>query len=339
MTEGGKMSVLQAEYYIPLDGNRVKCVLCPRECTIPDGGQGFCLVRKNRKGVLYTTVYGEITSAAYDPVEKKPLYHFYPGSVIFSIGTNGCNLDCKSCQNWEISRQETDRQSFSPEMTVAYAGRYGSIGVAYTYNDPIIWFEYVKDTAKKVKEVGLVNVMVTNGNINLDALRELLPFVDAFNVDLKGMDSEYYLKFSSFPSPNVWKVCEEIKKAGKHLELTKLVVPGFDEFTPEYFERFGRWIAENLGKDVPLHYSRFFPAYKLLSTPPTPVEVLDLAYDVTKEYLYYVYVGNVIKPERESTYCPTCGELLVRREGYNVQVLFTPDGKCPNCKRAVDFVF
>ncbi|SMO37652.1 pyruvate formate lyase activating enzyme [Balnearium lithotrophicum] len=330
-----------ASYWEPLEDKKVRCTLCPRNCIIPNGGKGFCLVRVNEDGNLFTTVYSEITSANYDPVEKKPLYHFYPGSVIFSIGTNGCNLDCKSCQNWEIARQDTPhmRQVFTPEAAVEYAKRYGSIGIAYTYNDPIIWFEYVKDTAERMKEAGLVNVMVTNGNINIEALRELLPLMDAFNVDLKGMDRDYYLKFSSFPNPNVWQTCEEIKKAGKHLELTKLIVPGFDNFTPEYFERFGKWISENLGKDVPLHYSRFFPAYKLMDTPPTPVEVIDMAYDVTKDYLWYVYVGNVIEPERESTYCPQCGELLVKRVGYNVEVLFTKDGKCPNCGRPVDFVF
>jgi pyruvate formate lyase activating enzyme len=335
------MAEVVAKYWETLDNQKVKCTLCPRNCVIPEGGKGFCLVRVNRGGKLYTTVYSEITSANYDPVEKKPLYHFYPGSVIFSVGTNGCNLDCKSCQNWEISRRDTPdlRQTFTPDMAVEYAKRYGSIGIAYTYNDPIIWFEYVKDTAEKIKEAGLVNVMVTNGNINLEALREILPLIDAFNVDLKGMDRDYYLRFSSFPNPNVWQVCEEIKKAGKHLELTKLIVPGFDEFTPEYFERFGKWISENLGKDVPIHYSRFFPAYKLLNTPPTPVEVLNMAYDVTKEYLWYVYVGNVIEPERESTYCPECGELLVKRAGYNVEVLFGKDGKCPRCGRPVDFVF
>ncbi|MEO2068417.1 MAG: AmmeMemoRadiSam system radical SAM enzyme [Desulfurobacteriaceae bacterium] len=333
------MLTVLADYWEPLEDNKVRCTLCPRNCTILDGGQGFCLVRKNRGGKLYTTVYGEITSLAYDPIEKKPLYHFYPGSVILSVGTNGCNLDCKSCQNWEISRQETKREIFLPEIAVEYAKQYGSIGIAYTYNDPIIWFEFVKDTAKRIKEAGLVNVMVTNGNISIDALREILPFIDAFNVDLKGMDKEYYSKFSSFPNPNVWKVCEEIRKAGKHLELTKLIVPGFDEFTEDFFERFGKWISENLGRDVPIHYSRFFPAYKLMNTPPTPLEVLNLAYDVTKEYLYYVYVGNVIEPERESTHCPLCGEILVRRIGYDVEVLFPESGECPRCGRPVDFVF
>jgi pyruvate formate lyase activating enzyme len=222
-----------ASYWEPAEGNKVRCTLCPRECLIPEGGKGFCLVRQNKGGKLVTTIYGEITSANYDPVEKKPLYHFYPGRVIFSIGTNGCNLDCKSCQNWEISRRDTPeiRQPLPPELVPKYAGMHGSVGVAYTYNDPIIWFEYVKDAAEKVKEAGLKNVMVTNGNINLDALRELLPLIDAFNVDLKGMDRDYYLKFSSFPNPNVWQVCEEIKKAGKHLELTKLIVPGFATYT------------------------------------------------------------------------------------------------------------
>jgi pyruvate formate lyase activating enzyme len=335
------MPTVVASYWEPLEGGKVRCKLCPRECVIPDGGQGFCLVRKNRGGELVSTVYGEVTSAGYDPIEKKPLYHFYPGSVIFSIGTNGCNLDCKSCQNWEISRRDTPhlRQQITFDALVSYGARYGSIGVAYTYNDPIIWFEFVKDAAWRVKEAGLVNVLVTNGNINLQPLRELLPLVDAFNVDLKGMDPDYYLRFSSFPRPNVWQVCEEIKKSGKHLELTKLIVPGFDEFTPEYFERFAKWVAENLGKDTPIHYSRFFPAYKLQNTPPTPVEVIDMAYEVSKEYLYYVYVGNVIEPERESTYCPACGALLVKRVGYEVEVLFTDDGKCPKCGRPVDFVF
>jgi len=333
------MPLVEAKYYETLENGLVRCLLCPRHCTIPIGGKGFCLVRKNAGGILVTSVFSEITSAAYDPIEKKPLYHFYPGSVIFSIGTNGCNLDCKSCQNWEISRRETEREVLTPEMAVSYAGRYGSIGIAYTYNDPIIWFEYLLETAPLVKEAGYVNVMVTNGNIELEPLRELLPFIDAFNVDLKGMDRDYYLKFSAMPNPNVWRVCEEIKKAGKHLELTKLIVPGFDQFTPEYFERFAKWIRENLGPDVPIHYSRFFPAYKLMDTPPTPVEVLNTAYEVSREYLYYVYVGNVIEPERESTYCPNCGALLVRRVGYNVEVLFGKDGKCPECGRKVDFVY
>jgi len=332
------MPKITAKYWESLDGGKVKCKLCPRECVIPEGGKGFCLVRKNEKGELITVIYDEITAANYDPVEKKPLYHFFPGSTIFSIGTNGCNLDCKSCQNWEISRRETLREVFSSDSAVNYAKRYGSIGIAYTYNEPTIWFEYVLDTAKKIKDAGLVNVMVTNGNISLDALKELLPLIDAFNVDLKGMTKDYYLKFSSMPNPNVWEVCEEIKKAGKHLELTKLIVPGFEDFKPETFERYARWVAESLGKEVPLHFSRFFPAYKLLDTPPTPVEVIDMAYDVAKEFLYYVYVGNVVEPERESTYCPKCGQMLVKRVGYNVEVMFK-DGVCPNCGRKVDFVY
>ncbi len=333
------MSTVEAKYYETLEGNKVRCLLCPRQCVIPDGGSGFCLIRKNVGGKLYTTTYGELSSANYDPVEKKPLYHFYPSSNIFSIGTNGCNLDCKSCQNWEIARRVTPRQSISFEDLVKLAGQYGSIGVAYTYNDPIVWFEYVKDAARVIKDAGLVNVMVTNGNINMDALKELLPFMDAFNVDLKGMDKGFYERFSSMPNANVWSVCEEIKRAGKHLELTKLIVPGFDEFTPEYFERFGKWVSENLGENVPLHYSRFFPAYKLLDTTPTPVDVIDMAYKVTKQYLNYVYVGNVMDETRESTYCPKCGQMLVKRKGYDVQVLFTKDGKCPKCGRPVDFIF
>ncbi len=332
------MPEIVAKYWEPISDKKVKCKLCPRGCVIPEGGKGFCLVRKNRNGELVTTIYGEVTAANYDPVEKKPLYHFYPGSVIFSIGTNGCNLDCKSCQNWEISRRETLREILSSDSAVNYAGEYGSIGIAYTYNDPIIWFEYVLDTARKAKEAGLVNVMVTNGNISKDALKELIPFIDAFNVDLKGMTREYYLNFSAMPNPNVWEICEEIKKAGKHLELTKLIVPGFEEFKPETFERYAKWVSEDLGKDVPLHFSRFFPAYKLLDTPPTPVDVVDMAYDAAKNFLYYVYVGNVIEPERESTYCPECGTMLVKREGYDVEVLFK-NGVCPKCGRKVDFVY
>ena len=326
-----------AAYWEPVENGKVRCVLCPRQCVIPDGRKGFCLVRKNEGGRLVSTVYGEITSGGYDPIEKKPLYHFYPGSVVFSIGTNGCNLDCRSCQNWQIARRETRREFFPPRMAVKYAGKYDSIGIAYTYNDPIIWFEYVKDTASLIKEAGLINVMVTNGNINLQALRELLPFIDAFNVDLKGMTKKYYAEFSLLNNPNVWQVCEEIKKAGKHLELTKLVVPKYDDFTPEYFEKFAVWVAKNLGKDTPFHLSRFFPSYKLRSFMPTDVEVLNMAYKVCKDYLYYVYVGNVSDTERESTFCPYCGTLLVERLGYNIDIKFKKN-RCPECDRKIDFV-
>jgi len=328
-----------AEHWRELEGSVVECLLCPRNCKIPPGGSGFCLVRKNKNGKLVSTVFSEVSSAGYDPVEKKPLYHFYPGSVIFSVGTNGCNLDCKSCQNWEISRRETRRYYLSPEELVELAGKHNSIGVAFTYNEPVIWFEYIKASAKLLKEKGFKVVLVSNGNINLTALAEIIEFVDAFNIDLKGMTKDYYRKFSSLDNPNVWEVCEFVKKKGKWLELTKLVVPGFDEYSEEYFEKFAKWISENLGKEVPIHFSRFFPAYKLTYLQPTPIEALFTAYRVAKEYLYYPYTGNIADEETSTTYCPKCGFPLVKRFGYSVHVVFDLKEKsCPRCKRPVDFV-
>ncbi len=332
------MPVIEASYYEKLDNGKVKCTLCPRNCVLNENQKGFCLVRFNKNGKLFTSIYEEITSIAIDPIEKKPLYHFKPGSYILSIGTNGCNLDCKSCQNWQIARQITPREYLPKEAIREVINRYDSIGLCYTYNEPSIWFEYIKDTAPIVKEEGKDVVLVSNGIINSNALKEILPFIDAANIDLKGMDKEYYLKFSAMPNPNVWDNLILLKENGVHVEITKLIVPGFDEFNEKYFERFAKWIAENLGKDTPFHLSRFFPAYKLLNTPPTPLEVMYMAYEVSKEYLEYVYLGNVPDERFNSTYCPNCGALLIKRIGYQVEVLIS-DNICPNCGYKLNFVF
>jgi len=331
------MPLKEASYYETLEDNKVKCFLCPRNCIIKENLSGFCLVRTNKNGKLYTCIYEEITSIALDPIEKKPLYHYKPGSYILSIGTNGCNLDCKSCQNWQISRQVTPREYFPKEVIPEVINRYDTIGLCYTYNEPFIWFEYIKDTAPIVKEMGKDVVIVSNGIINPLALKEILPFVDAFNIDLKGMTKEYYLKYSSMPNSNVWDNLIEIKKSQAHLEVTKLIVPFYDDFNEKYFEKFAKWIREYLGKDTPLHLSRFFPAYKMLNAPPTPLEVMYMAYEVAKEYLDYVYLGNVPDEKYNSTYCPNCKALLVKRFGYQIKS-YLKENKCPHCHFKLNFI-
>ena len=333
----------EAMYWEPLEGNRVRCHLCPLNCLIDEGGRGSCKVRKNIGGRLYTLNYGKTSSMAADPVEKKPLFHFHPGSCAFSIGTVGCNMHCIHCQNWEISQADETfpyLEDVTSKAIVRLAKHYNCESIAYTYNEPTIWYEFVLETSKLAKEVGLKNILVTNGYINEEPFRNLAPYIDAMNIDIKAFRDEFYRKVSKVPGIEPSKRTAVIakKEFGIHVELTYLIIPTLND-SEEEIRAFVRWVVEKLGDDTPVHFSRFFPHYKLLTLPPTPVETIEKAYRIAKEEgLKFVYIGNVPGHEGENTYCPKCGKPLIVRWGFSIEEYHIKDGKCEYCGEPIPVV-
>ena len=322
----------EALFYEKGEDNRTFCRLCPKLCTIREGRTGFCRVRKNQGGVLYSLNYGRVSSYAMDPVEKKPLYHFYPGSAVLSLGSVGCNLQCGFCQNWQIAHADPGTVYLSPAEAVAAAReeiRRGvkCVGLAYTYNEPFMWYEYVCDTARLARKEGLKNVLVTNGYVNEEPLRQLLPYIDAMNIDVKGFTEEYYKSTCLGRLEPVLRTVE-ISRAHCHVELTTLLVPGLND-SEEEIRRLVDWVA-GLSPDIPLHFSRYFPSYRF-DLPPTPLETMQKARAVAREKLRYVYLGNAPELEGGDTVCPACGEPLIRRTGYRVRVTGLEGKKCRRC--------
>ncbi len=327
-----------AKFWKPVDG-KVECYLCPVKCELKQGQVGACGVRVNHSGELYTYTYGSLVSAAIDPVEKKPLFHFYPGHATLTIATPGCNLHCKGCQNWEISqvpKGEVLKNRFFletnvlPEVIVERAIAEGCESISYSYSDPTIFAEYMIDVAKLAKERGLKNIMVTAGYINREPLEEIDRYMDAYSIDLKFFSDESYRKYSKGRLQPVLDTIKYVFERGKWVELTTLLVPRYlDE---EQVRGIARWIAEELAPWVPWHISRFFPYYKATDLPPTPVEELERAYRIGKEErLEYVFVGNLFGNDHESTFCPNCGEVVIRRKGYLITMLNLKDGRCGGC--------
>lgn len=274
-----------------LVGGRVRCLLCPNYCLLKKEQTGKCGVRQNQNGRLYSLIYGETTSCALDPIEKKPLYHFHPGSSILSLGTKGCNLKCPWCQNWSISQNlDCPTQKTTPEEVVAKAKQINCLGVAYTYNEPFIWYEFVYDTARLVHQQGLKNVLVTNGYVNQKPLEEIIGLIDAMNIDVKSMQEDFYQKYCQGHLAPVLKTAE-FCAASCHVEITNLVIPTLND-QKKNFQQLTDWIAGKLGEQTPLHFSRYFPAYKT-EIHPTPIETLKQAQAVAKKKLRYVYLGNV----------------------------------------------
>ncbi len=322
-----------------LDGNKIRCDLCPRHCVIPPGRRGFCKTRENRDGKLYTLIYGSLTALAVDPIEKKPLYNFWPGALAFSISTVGCSFACKFCQNWSISQVTIEEargriEEYSPEEIVALAKKYDCETIAYTYNEPIIWFEFVYDTAKLAHKEGVKNILVTNGYITLEALEELVPYIDAANIDIKAFSDKFYKELCSVPSfKPVLEATKYMKEKGVHVECTNLIIPGYNDNFDE-IRQLARWVFEELGPDTPLHFSRFYPHYKMIYVSPTPISTLVKAREIAmKEIgLHYVYIGNVPGHEGEYTYCPECGYPVVKRLGFDItEWNLTEDMKCKKC--------
>ncbi|TES91494.1 MAG: AmmeMemoRadiSam system radical SAM enzyme [Candidatus Cloacimonadota bacterium] len=337
--EIGYTSPIEARHYRKLKKKRVQCYRCPNLCKLKPGERSFCRTRINRKGKLYTLAYGNPCAVHIDPIEKKPLFHFLPKTQVLSIATAGCTFRCKFCQNWEISQfrpEETANYTLSPQEVVNLAKEYKTPSIACTYSEPTAFYEYMYDTSKLAKEAGIRTTVHSNGCINEEPLEELCEYLDAANIDLKFFDEDKYFKISHGYLSTVLDALVTLRNKGVHLELTNLVVPSLNDDEKE-IKKMATWILENLGPDVPLHFSRFHPMYKLKNLPPTPVKTLELARDVSLEVgLQYVYIGNVPGHEGENTYCPSCGAVLIKRIGYNITANKLSNGKCSFCGRIIE---
>jgi len=328
-----------AQFYQQTGNNQVKCILCPHECLINEGKRGSCRVRKNDQGVLYSENYGRVTALHLDPIEKKPLYHFYPGRAILSVGTFGCSLKCKFCQNYDISQSSIENFShlkeYTPEEIVEIAMKQSeNLGIAFTYNEPCIWYEFMLDIAEKSKKKNLKNVAVTNGYINEAPLEKLLQTIDAFNIDLKAFTEKFYRHYTSSSLEPVKNTLKKIRLAGKHLEITYLIIPTLND-DEKVFKDMMKWISSELGKETVFHISRYFPAYRM-NIQSTPVSLLKRFYNIASQYLIYVYLGNVsLNSEGKNTMCPSCGKLLIRREGYFIEITGVDGGRCTGCNHLV----
>jgi pyruvate formate lyase activating enzyme len=330
--------MIEAKYYkkiIKADKELLRCELCPNYCLIANGKVGACLGRKNIAGKLYAINYGEVVSIAMDPIEKKPLYHYFPGAPIFSVATFGCNLQCPFCQNWEISQEKAQSKFYSPQDLVKTALTYPTIGIAYTFTEPLIWFEYLLDTMKIARKSGLKNVLVTNGMINSEPLAELLPLIDALNIDLKSIREDFYKDFVKGDLASVKHTIEQTKKKC-HVELTNLIIPTKNDSRENLTDLVD--YCASLGKDTVLHFTRYFPYHKV-DIPLTPEKTLLMAMEIAREKLDYVYLGN-IGGHDNNTYCPKCHNLLVNRGYFNTIATGLKDNNiCNKCGHKIYGVF
>ncbi len=325
----------EALYYEKKEDKRVQCKLCPHNCIINEGKTGICKVRKNTDGILVSLNYEELSAVHPDPVEKKPLYHFYPGTKILSLGSIGCNMSCKFCQNSNISQiyesKPVSVTHYSSDIIIKTAKRLrNNIGIAYTYNEPVVWYEFMLETASKAHKEGLKNVMVTNGFINREPLEELLPFIDAFNIDLKAFTDDFYKKQTNASLNPVLETLKTVAASGKHFEITNLIIPSLNDDI-QIFENMLKAITDISGKNTVLHLSRYFPAYKL-NILETPEETLLKFHAKAKEYLNYVYLGNIITENGNATRCPDCGEILIARSLRYSKNTGIINNRCKRCK-------
>lgn len=315
----------------------IECRLCPHLCKIAPGRTGICGVRKNTGEKIELLTYGVISGHALDPVEKKPLYHFFPGHNILSIGSYGCNMRCDFCQNWHISQNHPENLKVNAEIgkLLNEAESYtANIGIAFTYNEPVIWYEFMRDTAVKFKERGFYTAMVSNGFVRKEPLEEMTGFIDAFNIDLKAFNESFYKKLTGADLENVKETLKIIARKGKHLEITTLIIPDRNDSLQEMEEQ-SRWISDELGEDIPLHLSRYFPMYKR-QDPVTPQSTLDSLFEIASENLKYVYIGNTGTNSGQDTLCRKCGITVTKRYGYSIKLLnLDKDGKCLKCGSTV----
>ncbi len=317
---------------------KVQCELCPKRCLIKQGQSGECRVRINIDGVLRAVVYGFPCSINIDPIEKKPFFHFLPGTKTFSLATVGCNLHCKNCQNWEISQanpEDSEAMFCPPDKLVELTKNYNCPSLSYTYTDPVVFYEYTYDTAKLARAENIRNTLITAGYINQEPWKKLLEYVDAARIDLKSISENFYREVCSGNLKPVLDTLVSTRASGVHLEVINLVIPTLND-KPEQIRELAQWVRANLGKDMPLHFSQFYPQYKMRHLPPTSAETLDMAREIAfSEGLYYVYIGNILSATGQNTYCPACRELLIERNGFTMLKNRLKDGCCPKCNKEI----
>lgn len=335
------MSLQEARQYIRKENKTVQCSLCSHRCTIAEGKHGICGVRQNEGGTLYATSYGLVSAEAVDPIEKKPLFHFLPGTLSYSLGGIGCNFRCEHCQNWQISqvdRTSARLVSISPKEGVARALASGSASISWTYNEPTIWHEYTLDMGTLARSQSLGTCYVTNGYITEEALRELAQMLLAFRVDLKAFTDDFYRKVCGARLQPVLDAAVLARELGMHIETVTLVIPGLND-TMEEQESLIRWVIENLGPGTPMHFSAFHPDYRMTDRGGTPAALLEKICTRAKELgLLFPYVGNVGHTRFENTYCPACGALLIERRGYSSRIMGLDDRQCTNCGETIGIV-
>lgn len=337
--DGRAPGLREAMFYKQLDGVMIQCMLEPRQCIVNNWERGYCGAKENRDGKYYTLVYSRPCAVYVEPIEREHFYHVHPGSQFLGIGTAGCNLECKFCETWHISQvrpEETEVQNLSPEDAVRLAVSEGCSIVVFTYNEPAVCYEYMLETVRVAKQSGLTTLCHTAGYVYTEPLKTLLAYVDAVNVDLKGFTNRYYLELCGIELEQVLDTLRTIKQQNVMLEITNLIVPGRNDARQD-IANMTVWIKENLGADVPLHFSRFFPNYQLTDLSATPLETLDMAYDLARSNgLEFVYIGNVPGHEYESTYCPECETKLIHRSGSEVAILgFDETGNCRRCRQTI----
>jgi len=332
----------EASWYRKLEEGRVECELCPQKCTVADMERGTCGVRENRGGTYFTLVHGLACAVHVDPIEKKPLFHVLPGEKAFSFSTAGCNVECKFCQNWELSQfrpEQVTAYDLPPSALVAAARRAGARLTAATYGEPVVFWEYVRDAAKAANAAGLRPTVVSNGYIQEKPLREVLPSLAAIKVDLKSFRESFYRAQVRGELAPVLKALEIIREMGAWLEIVVLLIPTLNDSVAEIRD-LSAWIHAHLGPDVPVHFTRFHPTYRLTELPPTPVATLERAWKIARDAgLHYVYLGNVPGHPGENTNCPGCGTLLIRRMGFRILGNHLKDGRCPKCSREIPGVW
>ena len=336
---------MKAYLFESLPENRVRCNLCNHRCVIKESRRGICGVRQNQSGVLNTLVYDKVIARHVDPIEKKPLFHFLPGSLSYSIATVGCNFKCRFCQNADIAQMPSDRAGMivgdpvSPEQIVDAAAAQNCRSIAYTYTEPTAYFELAYETAKKARKRGIYNVFVTNGYMTREALEMIRPYLDAANVDLKAFHDDFYKRYCGAKLKHVKETLVQMKSSGVFVEVTTLLIPGLNDDAQE-LEDLAAFLATALGADTPWHISRFHPTYRLTDRPATPVKTLLAAREIgLNAGLKYVYTGNVPGETGEKTFCWSCGKVLIDRRGFSINGYAIADGRCPACGAVIDGVF
>jgi len=332
---------METRYQVKVDDETARCIVCPRMCTLKPSQRGFCGTKENQGGKILNLTYGLLSAIAVDPIEKKPLTHFYPGSLSLSISSVGCSFTCPWCQNWHLSTAKPggDLKRAPPDYVVDMAHRQDCRSISYTYNEPLINLDYVEDTARLANKEGVKNVLVTNGYVSLEALGRVVDVIDAANVDWKGFTEEFYQKYCSADLQSVLDATVEMHRKGVHIEVTFLIIPEMNDSEDEA-RRMAKFLVDKMGPDVPLHLSRFYPQYKFSHIPPTPVETLLRAREAAKaEGVHYVYVGNVPGEGYEDTICPKCGETVIARVGYEITGWRLDDSShCKHCGEPIPVI-